>query len=481
MSHEIMSRVGVDEITAGRSLAIDYWMQAYDQFHELTEKAATASIGGRIGLGVSERYDDGKLAASFLSFGDIQQRDRETGRRFTGSARDKFKADMTHAVDRRCWSHLLSTLGFEQLMDRQAREEFHEGLRSDPPAFTSENCAATFGHIWENRREIYLRGIANTFAALDRRFRSHDGFKIGGRLIIERALSDYGSWSNYNRRDTLRDVERVFRELDEAGPCSEAESIASRITDARRNKPTPYVIEGDYFRVRIFGNGNLHIWFERKDLLKQVNLLLAEYYGEAIGDGYNETVAEDAPQFHVTPAKDFGAFMSSEAVADAVARYAEIRAGETVLEPSAGTGMLAKVARDAGAIVTCVEIQPGLAHELRVVHGFSNVRNGDFLAVKRGDLPQFDKIVMNPPFDRGRDCDHVRHAYEFLKPGGVLVAVMSARAEFAEDKRHQAFRKIVDQCKAAYGWMKWHDLPPRSFAHAGTNVNTVILAIRKPY
>ncbi|MBK9003566.1 MAG: DUF4942 domain-containing protein [Sphingomonadales bacterium] len=99
---------------------------------------------------------------------------------------------MTAAVDRRCWRHLLETLGFDQLLDRQAREEFYSGLEGVPPAFTTENCAATFGHIWENRRDIYLRGIANTFAALDRRFRSHDGFKIGSRLIIERALSDAG-------------------------------------------------------------------------------------------------------------------------------------------------------------------------------------------------------------------------------------------------------------------------------------------------
>src|SRR3546814_12547204 len=72
----------------------------------------------------------------------------------------------------------------------------------------------TLFRSWENRRDIYLRGIANSFSALDRRFRSHDGFKIGSRLIIERALNDSRSyWTDYNRRDTLRDVERVFREL----------------------------------------------------------------------------------------------------------------------------------------------------------------------------------------------------------------------------------------------------------------------------
>jgi hypothetical protein len=62
----------------------------------------------------------------------------------------------------------------------------------------------------------------------------------------------------------------------------------------------------------------------------------------------------------------------------------------------------------------------------------------------------------------------------------VLIAVMSARAEFREDARHRALHKIVDQCKPSWGWKKWHDLPEGSFAHAGTNINTVILAIRKP-
>jgi hypothetical protein len=89
---------------------------------------------------------------------------------------------------------------------------------------------------------------------------------------------------------------------------------------------------------------------------------------------------------------------------------------------------------------------------------------------------------MNPPFDRGRDCDHVRHAWQFLKPGGVLVAVMSARAEFGTDARHKALHDIIDTLNAPR-WSReatWHDLPEGSFAHAGTNVNTVMLCMRKP-
>lgn len=479
MSFELMNRVQIDEITAGRDMAIARWLDAFDSFHRLSDEAAAMCVGGSLALNAptGDRYNDTGLTCAFLAKIDHDHYDRETGRKMITPAREYFAAKLTAAVDRRCWRHLLETLGFDQLLDRQAREEFYSGLEGVPPPFTSENCAATFGHIWENRREIYLRGIANTFSALDRRFRSHDGFKIGGRLIIERALSDSGRWWNdYNRRDTLRDVERVFRELDGKGPCPESMSIIEQVT-ARRDE-TPFVIHGDYFRVRVFGNGNLHLWFERKDLLKEVNKLLAEYYGEAIGDAYNSTEAPDAPEFHLTPAKDFGAFMSSDAVAWRVMECAQIGKGLAVLEPSAGTGVLAKAAREAGGLVDCIEVQPGLAHELRVLHGFDEVRQADFLTLSPS--PSYDRIIMNPPFDRGRDCDHVRHAFEFLRPGGILVAVMSARAEFREDRRHRALHEIVERCRPASGWRKWHDLPAGSFAHAGTNINTVILAIRKP-
>src|SRR3546814_965970 len=77
-------------------------------------------------------------------------------------------------------------------------------------------------------------------------------------LIIDRALNEWGSWDRYERRDTLRDVERVFLELDEKPPVSEGHSIASQVADSARVRGSlPTVIEGDYFRVRVLKNGNL--------------------------------------------------------------------------------------------------------------------------------------------------------------------------------------------------------------------------------
>lgn len=483
MKNELMNRVAIDDICNGRNKAIAGWLAHFDAYRALLDQTAADCPGGSISLASPHRSDNSidEMTTAFLSSRENIKRDPNTYRETKQSAREHFEELATQEIDRRCWSHLMNTMGFDQLMDRQARQEFNEGLKAAPPAFTPENCAATFGNLWENRRDIYLRGIANVFSALDRRFRSHDGFKVGARMIIEGAVEVSGwstpHWRNYDRRDTFSDVERVFAELD--GQPKASISVETAIRELRTGD-LPTVVHGDYFRVRVFKNGNLHIWFERDDLLQRVNKLLAEYYGEVIGDAYDTTEADDAPEFHLTPAKNHGAFNSSAKVADRVAQFAQIHPGDRVLEPSAGTGMLAKMATEAGAVVSCIEIQEGLAHELRVIHGLPHVHRGDFLKYTPAELGLYDVIVMNPPFDRGRDCDHVRHAFTFLKPGGKLVAIMSARAEYGEDRRHKALHTLIDGCSAAYGRDKWHDLPAGSFAHAGSNVNTVILAIRKP-
>lgn len=82
---------------------------------------------------------------------------------------------------------------------------------------------------------------------------------------------------------------------------------------------------------------------------------------------------------------------------------------------------------------------------------------------------------MNPPFDRGRDVDHVTHALKFLKPGGRLVSIMAAGVEYRTDRKTSDFRATVERFKGSI-----RDLPFGSFAESGTNVNTVIVTMTNP-
>lgn len=125
-----------------------------------------------------------------------------------------------------------------------------------------------------------------------------------------------------------------------------------------------------------------------------------------------ELRGQDIPGFFPTPPE----------VAKALVFLAEIGPGHEVLEPSAGIGSLAEAIREAHpeAELTCIEWRPSLCKILRL-KCFETIE-ADFLKA-RGAV---DRIVMNPPFEKGQDIDHVRHAYDLLKPGGRLVAIMSA-------------------------------------------------------
>ena len=91
----------------------------------------------------------------------------------------------------------------------------------------------------------------------------------------------------------------------------------------------------------------------------------------------------------------------------------------TVLEPSAGKGDIAEVIQEQNpeAQLFVAEISIQLSNILDM-KGF-RVADSDFMTHRTN----YDRIVMNPPFENGHDIDHVRHAYELLNDGGKVVAI----------------------------------------------------------
>jgi predicted RNA methylase len=143
-----------------------------------------------------------------------------------------------------------------------------------------------------------------------------------------------------------------------------------------------------------------------------------------------------------------------------------------VLEPSAGLGAIASKVAPLVASVECIERDRELAARLRATpgRGDGDVLCADFLGVPPGAV--YDRVLMNPPFSRQADIKHVTHALGFVKPGGMVVAVMSAGAEFRQDKTATEFRKLVAD---RGGWIE--RLPDDAFESSGTSVRTVLAVI----
>jgi predicted RNA methylase len=187
---------------------------------------------------------------------------------------------------------------------------------------------------------------------------------------------------------------------------------------------------------------------------------------DALGSGFAVDQKKTAEQFFTPPA-----------VAALMFERALLHSDAHVMEPSAGMGALLAEPLRLGCFITAVERDENLAIGLRGLigryHG-CGVWHADFLAWEPVAKAPIDRVLMNPPFSRGQDMAHVERAFSFLRPGGILVAVMSPHWTFGTDRQSEAFRQF-----AASHVQHWEALPEASFRSSGTGVGTGLLTLRK--
>ena len=167
----------------------------------------------------------------------------------------------------------------------------------------------------------------------------------------------------------------------------------------------------------------------------------------------------------------------------------------TVLEPSAGDGALVRAVLAARPQATITAIEPSyelgrllgrLAAEAGPGYPSEEPRRVELHACLfedfgkyRDEPPQFDAVVMNPPFSAPGHpvlwAEHVLLAYDRLVPGGRLVAVVPAGFAYRQDKTSARLRDLAAEVGG-----DWEDLPDGSFAAAGTQIRTMLICLNRP-
>jgi 16S rRNA G966 N2-methylase RsmD len=99
-------------------------------------------------------------------------------------------------------------------------------------------------------------------------------------------------------------------------------------------------------------------------------------------------------------------------------KVADLKPGELVLEPEAGTGAILDEL-PADVISACFEVNHRL-NDILKQKGY----HPRFNFLHTVGEPFFDAVVMNPPFEDRQYINHVYHAMDWLKPGGRIIALV---------------------------------------------------------
>jgi hypothetical protein len=400
--------------------------------------------------------DDLKMAATIAGvYGDVTI---DTGHNYESTLRT--------GLLKSAWKHVYDGLNIERLASPNDKQRWKQALEKPAP-FTLDNIRGTFGKFVADPRGNILRGLAEVFCGLDPVYKSHDKVKIGVAGLPKRVILSSVGWSSSYGMEKLRALMNALaayqgKPLTEYNEFGELDALHSSI----RKLSGTVTIRG--LTIKKFGNGNAHVMFDPQSL-RDINMALAEFYGDVLPDTPDE---EPKKRKSTAVSKDLQYYPTPMKVVDDVLDQLHHLEGAKVLEPSCGCGRFMDGLRKRKAIPYGIEVDPRRAAEAR---GKGHTVLGmNFLETV--PTPDFDRVVMNPPFYGKHYAQHVRHAFDFLKPGGVLTAILPITAQ-----EHRLLDDLGEKPRYSHSHDgRWRDLPVGSFSESGTNINTIVFTARKP-
>lgn len=82
---------------------------------------------------------------------------------------------------------------------------------------------------------------------------------------------------------------------------------------------------------------------------------------------------------------------------------------------------------------------------------------------------------MNPPFSKGQDIDHIKHAISFLEHDGTLCSVCSVSYLYNSAKRYANFADLMEFAQADI-----ESVAQGAFKSSGTQVATSLIRLDMP-
>jgi hypothetical protein len=191
--------------------------------------------------------------------------------------------DIARVADRDGWQRLIEETGLWSFMDQKARAEWEEhwGKLTFPP-LTAENAEATIATLHADRGNMVARGVAECFRRLQG-YKTNRADRFGERMVLTRVVSE---WGNDYGADTLDDLNRVLHVLRGLPEPDHRRGAAMVLTEARHAAGSrQYVAAFPFFTVRVFKNGNGHVYLQHAADVQRLNKVLSLATGGSVVAG----------------------------------------------------------------------------------------------------------------------------------------------------------------------------------------------------
>lgn len=232
---------------------------------------------------VQEAFDTLKRAKTRLKAtlgGNGNYHDIIPSKSYYGDAVFEKSDDCHKHITRNAWKYVLGVTGLNHYMTEKRQRELYQQIEDDSlPPLTVENIVGTLqglagkidGLLLESVKEVFdwLRPHGDGTGAL----KTNHRFYVGRKAIVYGVDRGFhgGFRMNYHYEANLRGLGNVFSLLDGKGVLRYPDDLNTRFNSTMDEKNRGEVFEDQYFRMKCYRNGNLHIEFKRLDLLAKLN------------------------------------------------------------------------------------------------------------------------------------------------------------------------------------------------------------------
>ena len=194
--------------------------------------------------------------------------------------------EIQKGLKQRAWRYIVDQTGMREVMTAKRVREFERQLESDEvPDITEDTVWQTLVSLRDNIGMLLDEAVEEIYEWLrpwNSMYKTNSEFRVGKKVVLEYCV-DYQTWGDswhvwfvHSKEGNIRSLDNVFSLLDGKGVVKYPGDLLTSIKDAIQRKE--WICQTEYFDVKWFKKGTMHITMRRMDLVDKLNAIAGSGY-----------------------------------------------------------------------------------------------------------------------------------------------------------------------------------------------------------